>query len=567
MNALQAQTPWILGGNEPDFGEFIGTTNDFPFIIKTNDTIRMVIDEFGKVTLKTLQGTGIRLIRVNEDGDLVALEPGNNTEILNGEGEWIPIQEHLFEIDGSGNTLLSSGKLKIGSGGSPTKELEVNGQALITSLSTSQLQLTGLGGSGNRILILNSANEADDLEFSGDTKVLNGQKDWVELPTQIGEINGSGDVYFETVKVGIGTSTPTKELQVVGDLLVEGSMFADSLYTQKIKTGELDLGNDTTAYKFGFLPLSGGGISVWGGSVPPASDGGGQVDPFPSCTGWGGPNLFQQSGMFQAYGPNSFLMTPTNSLYRSLFMGVARKNPMTSETHGYIEMTDAKTSPTDGITASILHINTRCGRDVIICNENSGIVTVGNNFEAGKNITRDVSTTMNIHAEGTAIFSKTTHGAPWGYNTVLEVDDDDTKTFEIRNTQNGGTIPFLVMGDGRTAIGAERCTTSTHQDAMLQVQGKIIGQSLYILDPVSNWPDFVFEPEYKLKDLTQVEAYYKEHKHLPGVPTAKEIQQNGVDVLEMNRILLEKVEELTLYMVEQRKMIEEMKVQLNTRKN
>ncbi len=96
MNSLRAQTPWILGGNEPGSGEFIGTTNDFPFIIKTNDTIRMVFDEFGKITLKTFQGTGIRFIRVNEDGDLEAMAPGNNTEILNGEGEWIPIQEHLI---------------------------------------------------------------------------------------------------------------------------------------------------------------------------------------------------------------------------------------------------------------------------------------------------------------------------------------------------------------------------------------------------------------------------------------------------------------------------------------
>lgn len=562
-----AQSNWSLTGNAPSSGEFIGTTSDFPFIIKTHDTVRVVIDEFGKVTLKTMEGTGIRLLRVNEDGDLVAMEPGSNTEILNGEGEWIPLPSHLFTIDGGGNTILSSGKLKIGTGGAPTKELEVNGEALISSISVNVLKITGLSGSGNRLVTVNSGNTAEALEFSGDERVLNGQGDWVELPDLIWERNGSGDISVQSAKVGIGTSTPSKDFQVVGEVLVEGNLEADSIYALKMKTRELNLGNDTTAYKFGFLPLTGGGISVWGGSVPPASDGGGQVDPFPSCTGWGGPNLFQQSGMFQAYGPNSFLMTPTNSLYRSLFMGVARKNPMSSETHGYIEMTDAKTSPTDGITPSVLHINTRCGRDVMICNENEGVVTVGYNLEAGKNITRNLATTVNIHSEDAAIFAKTTHGAPWGYNTVLEVDDDDTKSFEIRNTQNGGTVPFLVMGDGRTAIGAKRCTTSTHQDAMLQVQGKIIGQSLYILDPVSNWPDFVFEPEYKPQALSQVEAYYKEHKHLPGVPSAQEVKQNGVDVLEMNRILLEKVEELTLYMVEQRKMIEELKAQLNTRKN
>lgn len=380
-------------------------------------------------------------------------------------------------------------------------------------------------------------------------------------------MNGAGDISFSAAKVGIGTSDPTKELHVEGEVLIEGDISADSVYAQKIRTHELELGADSFKYKFGSLPITGGGIAVWGGSGAPAGDGGGggSVSPFPACTGWGGPNLFQQSGMFQAYGPGSYLFPTSNAAYRSLFMGVAKKSPTQSEAHGYIEMTDAKTSPSDGITASILHINTRCGRDVKICNETDGVVTVGNNFEAGTNIQRNLAHTMNIHSVNTAIYSKTTHGAPWGFNTILEVDDVDAKALEIRNPTftAGPDAPFLVMGDGRTAIGIKRCTTSTHLDALLQVSGKIIGQSLYILNPVSHWPDYVFEDNYSLMPIQEVEKFYKKEKHLPDIPTAAEVEKNGLDIYKMNEVLVKKVEELTLYMVDQMHLIKTLEKRIN----
>ena len=63
--------------------------------------------------------------------------------------------------------------------------------------------------------------------------------------------------------------------------------------------------------------------------------------------------------------------------------------------------------------------------------------------------------------------------------------------------------------------------------------------------------------DYTLKSLEEIEAYVNENNHLPGVPSAKEIEdQGGLDLGEMNRILLEKVEELTLHMIEQKKSLD-----------
>jgi hypothetical protein len=66
----------------------------------------------------------------------------------------------------------------------------------------------------------------------------------------------------------------------------------------------------------------------------------------------------------------------------------------------------------------------------------------------------------------------------------------------------------------------------------------------------SGWADFVFKPDYQLKPLAEVEQFISTNGHLPEVPTAKEVEQNGVNIGEMNAKLLQKVEELTLYVIE-----------------
>ena len=78
----------------------------------------------------------------------------------------------------------------------------------------------------------------------------------------------------------------------------------------------------------------------------------------------------------------------------------------------------------------------------------------------------------------------------------------------------------------------------------------------------TGWPDYVFKPGYKLKSLSEVESYVKENSHLPGVPSAAEVEKS-LDLAKMNAALLEKIEELYLHSIEQEKEIEAMKVILN----
>ena len=78
-----------------------------------------------------------------------------------------------------------------------------------------------------------------------------------------------------------------------------------------------------------------------------------------------------------------------------------------------------------------------------------------------------------------------------------------------------------------------------------------------------SWPDYVFSENYKLKPLETVEKYVQENKHLPGIPSAENVEENGVDLGMMNAKLLEKVEELTLYLIEQNKRISELESKLD----
>lgn len=82
-----------------------------------------------------------------------------------------------------------------------------------------------------------------------------------------------------------------------------------------------------------------------------------------------------------------------------------------------------------------------------------------------------------------------------------------------------------------------------------------------------NTADFVFKQNYKLKTLNEVDDFIKKHKHLPGIPSATSMEENGVSVAEINKLLLQKVEEITLYLIKQEKENEKLKKQLNDQKN
>lgn len=120
----------------------------------------------------------------------------------------------------------------------------------------------------------------------------------------------------------------------------------------------------------------------------------------------------------------------------------------------------------------------------------------------------------------------------------------------VAEFKNFGDVLFnnnITGGTGRVGIG----TTAIASGVKLQVGGKVKCQEVEVA--VTPWPDHVFKGGYNLLSLNEVEAFINTNKHLPGVPSEEEVANNGVNVGKMNATLLQKIEELTLYMIDLQK--------------
>lgn len=118
--------------------------------------------------------------------------------------------------------------------------------------------------------------------------------------------------------------------------------------------------------------------------------------------------------------------------------------------------------------------------------------------------------------------------------------------FEIRGT--GDRNLFKVLGDGKIAIGTE-----DPGSFKLAVNGSVRAKEIVC---ETGWSDFVFEEDYVLPTLKEVETHITLNGHLKDIPSAAEVAENGVALAEISSRLLQKIEELTLYTIEQEKKIE-----------
>ena len=138
---------------------------------------------------------------------------------------------------------------------------------------------------------------------------------------------------------------------------------------------------------------------------------------------------------------------------------------------------------------------------------------------------------VNLDVRGTSYSQKVAIGSlnPVNVGAYLHIKTDNSTTAPIQ-------IPILVENQGQKIL-------------QLNKDGLLYAREIKVnLDAA--WPDYVFEPTYKLRPLAEVKQFIIENKHLPNVPSAKEIEEKGLNLGEGNKILLEKVEEMTLYMIQ-----------------
>jgi hypothetical protein len=183
----------------------------------------------------------------------------------------------------------------------------------------------------------------------------------------------------------------------------------------------------------------------------------------------------------------------------------------------------------------------------------------------GSNAYWDSNTNLwNVTAIGNNDFSAMIHPNDNGLAFITAPSDGNvSKT--LTNSQFMAFERMRISSNGNVGIG------STNPDEKLTVKGKIHAEEIRV--DLSVPADYVFEKyytgastlkaDYVMPSLAEIEKYTKENKHLPNVPSAQEIKDKGLQVGEMSNILLQKVEELTLYIIEQNKKIEALEAKVN----
>jgi hypothetical protein len=137
--------------------------------------------------------------------------------------------------------------------------------------------------------------------------------------------------------------------------------------------------------------------------------------------------------------------------------------------------------------------------------------------------------------------------------------------FKVRDIGAANYVPFIIKGDGKVGIG------SVNPDEKLTVNGSIHAKEVRIDTSIP--ADYVFQKyytgtstlkaDYVMPTLEEVAQYTKENNHLPNIPSAEQMQKEGVKLGEMNNLLLQKIEELTLYVIEQQKKLKELEAKVN----
>jgi len=127
----------------------------------------------------------------------------------------------------------------------------------------------------------------------------------------------------------------------------------------------------------------------------------------------------------------------------------------------------------------------------------------------------------------------------------------------VLSTSNNGSITIYDNGNPKDIIQVSSSGNvgigKVNPEQKLEVNGQIHTKEVQI--DFNNWPDFVFENDYDLLSLTEIARFIKNNGHLPEIPSATQVADEGIYVGKMNALLLQKIEELTLHLIEKDKEI------------
>jgi hypothetical protein len=171
--------------------------------------------------------------------------------------------------------------------------------------------------------------------------------------------------------------------------------------------------------------------------------------------------------------------------------------------------------------------------------------------------TNEPSSLLHVNGEGGGSSGVIISNSADSFKSYFQTDDINTKFIMTYSNTGADEIEVQADGDVILAQAGNVGIGTTSPDEKLTVNGTVHSTEVKV-DLTVPGPDYVFESDYNLRSLSETEQYIQANKHLPEVPSAKEMEANGIQLGEMNMLLLKKIEELTLYQIELLKRIEKL---------
>lgn len=223
------------------------------------------------------------------------------------------------------------------------------------------------------------------------------------------------------------------------------------------------------------------------------------------------------------------------------------------------------------ITYATTNSSTTSNIGIAVADPNEKLTIDGNlNLINPPNVSRKIgfTTSDSFSNSQTNNMSTATYGMTFGRfdssspSPTISLSGWNGVNFFTSNTER-----MKISGSGKVGIDvATFPTNSLYANYKLFVRGGILSDEIRVsLSANGTWADYVFNDNYKLMPLSEVETFITTNKHLPNVPSAKQVKEDGINVAEMIRIQQEKIEELTLYVIEQNKKIEALEAKVNAK--
>ncbi|MGZ4054454.1 MAG: hypothetical protein ACXVDZ_10575 [Bacteroidia bacterium] len=496
----QTTAKWLVNGNTVTTGDWLGTINNEDLIFKTNSTTALKIKANGNVIVKSLDSSGNGLVTVDNSGKLIQVPfTGSTSQVLLGDGTF-GTTPGLWSTGTGSKIYYNAGKVGIGTA-TPNYLLDVNGDVRI----------------------------ANNLYLQGALVI----SDKIQTPKQMkaGSIVVDSLLMDSTRAVyGIATFANDVKLQsklsVYGNATVNGSLTANSISTPNISTTNFSVSTLLAANKITVNRISG----TPGDTVIRIGD----------------------STMYLDWGHNRIYSTPTTTttggittIYGGLALGT------NSQALGVQSIAIGSSAKTLGPQSIAIGYATSTGTAFhSICMGAGGTGAfltnnIANSFMLG--FSSDIPTVFVSNSAGTGTTGNVSIGGNTSPTYKFQVESGNTDAFLLKTTSVSGLGMKVEVNSGTNqAIVVENSGTINFK---LLGNGRMYAREVNV--QLGTFPDYVFSNNYNLLNINELSDYVKKNNHLPNIPSAEEVKKDGIGVGELQLKLLEKVEELTLYVIDQ----------------